>query len=267
MLRAARASVTRRRPARGLPCLSMRAMRPLSEAECYARCYGTWGAEVRVLPHAGHEPDPRLDPLRGRRAASAAARAPHRRARARSGLTRRSTAIMRRWSSTTPFRTRSGRACASSSRDQPRRTGARVRRRRSRTRATTSGGCSTRPASRRASSSRRSTRELLDARDRADERGAAHDARLGRPAQSRLRGRGRAPRGDRRARIARASSPSSARSRTPGAFGGRVELGLQERTLDGTALFVLPSTSPANAAVPWDERLRWFRALRELVDA
>jgi G:T/U-mismatch repair DNA glycosylase len=28
---------------------------------------------------------------------------------------------------------------------------------------------------------------------------------------------------------------------------------------------VLPSTSPANAAVPWDERLRWFRALRELV--
>jgi hypothetical protein len=23
----------------------------------------------------------------------------------------------------------------------------------------------------------------------------------------------------------------------------------------------LPSTLPANAAVPWDERLRWFRAL------
>ena len=51
-----------------------------------------------------------------------------------------------------------------------------------------------------------------------------------------------------------------------GAYGGRAELGLQERTLDGTRLFVLPSTSPANAAVPWDERLRWFRALRELVD-
>jgi TDG/mug DNA glycosylase family protein len=49
-----------------------------------------------------------------------------------------------------------------------------------------------------------------------------------------------------------------------GAYGGRVDLGLQERTLDGTALFVLPSTSPANAAVPWDERLRWFRALHEL---
>jgi double-stranded uracil-DNA glycosylase len=49
-----------------------------------------------------------------------------------------------------------------------------------------------------------------------------------------------------------------------GPFGGRVELGLQDRRLGETALFVLPSTSPANAAVPWDERLRWFRALREL---
>jgi double-stranded uracil-DNA glycosylase len=50
-----------------------------------------------------------------------------------------------------------------------------------------------------------------------------------------------------------------------GAFGERCKLGLQERRLGDTALFVLPSTSPANAAVPWDERLRWFRALRELV--
>jgi double-stranded uracil-DNA glycosylase len=50
-----------------------------------------------------------------------------------------------------------------------------------------------------------------------------------------------------------------------GTFGGRAEHGLQERMLDGASLFVLPSTSPANAAVPWDERLRWFRALRELV--
>ena len=30
-------------------------------------------------------------------------------------------------------------------------------------------------------------------------------------------------------------------------------------------LFVLPSTSPANAAVPWAERLRWFAALHDLV--
>jgi double-stranded uracil-DNA glycosylase len=49
-----------------------------------------------------------------------------------------------------------------------------------------------------------------------------------------------------------------------GTFGGRAELGLQERRLDDTALFVLPSTSPANAAVPWEERLRWFRVLKEL---
>jgi 8-oxo-dGTP pyrophosphatase MutT (NUDIX family) len=41
----------------------------------------------------------------------------------------------------------------------------------------------------------------------------------------------------------------------------RPGLGLQERTLGKTRLFVLPSTSPANAAVPWDERLRWFREL------
>lgn len=48
-----------------------------------------------------------------------------------------------------------------------------------------------------------------------------------------------------------------------GVFGERPEHGLQERRLGDTALFVLPSTSPANAAVPWEERLRWFRALRD----
>jgi double-stranded uracil-DNA glycosylase len=46
-----------------------------------------------------------------------------------------------------------------------------------------------------------------------------------------------------------------------GTFGDRPELGLQERTLGDTQLFVLPSTSPANAAVPRDERRRWFREL------
>jgi TDG/mug DNA glycosylase family protein len=51
-----------------------------------------------------------------------------------------------------------------------------------------------------------------------------------------------------------------------GAFGGRCELGLQERRLAETLLFVLPSTSPANAAVPYAERLRWFRALRDLLE-
>jgi double-stranded uracil-DNA glycosylase len=48
-----------------------------------------------------------------------------------------------------------------------------------------------------------------------------------------------------------------------GAFRERAELGPQERRLGDTALWVLPSTSPANAAVPWEERLRWFNALRE----
>ncbi len=50
-----------------------------------------------------------------------------------------------------------------------------------------------------------------------------------------------------------------------GAFNERAELGEQARTLARTRLFVLPSTSPANAAVPWEERLRWFAALRTLV--
>jgi double-stranded uracil-DNA glycosylase len=46
-----------------------------------------------------------------------------------------------------------------------------------------------------------------------------------------------------------------------GAFNERPELGVQERTLGATQLFVLPSTSPANAAVPWAERLRSFQEL------
>lgn len=50
-----------------------------------------------------------------------------------------------------------------------------------------------------------------------------------------------------------------------GVFGERPELGLQSRQLGETMLFVLPSTSPANAAVPYSERLRWFRALAELL--
>jgi TDG/mug DNA glycosylase family protein len=49
-----------------------------------------------------------------------------------------------------------------------------------------------------------------------------------------------------------------------GAFRERPALGLQDRRLGATRLFVLPSTSPANAAVPYEERLRWFRALAAL---
>jgi double-stranded uracil-DNA glycosylase len=49
-----------------------------------------------------------------------------------------------------------------------------------------------------------------------------------------------------------------------GVFGKRANLGLQKRKLGETSLFVLPSTSPANAAVPYTERLRRFRALRRI---
>jgi 8-oxo-dGTP pyrophosphatase MutT (NUDIX family) len=47
-----------------------------------------------------------------------------------------------------------------------------------------------------------------------------------------------------------------------GLFGERPELGPQERTLGDVGLFVVPSTSPANAAVPYPERRGWFEALR-----
>src|SRR5437867_113918 len=49
-----------------------------------------------------------------------------------------------------------------------------------------------------------------------------------------------------------------------GTFGERPQLGLQDRRLGDTLFFVLPSTSPANAAVGWDERLRSFGELRRL---
>jgi TDG/mug DNA glycosylase family protein len=52
-----------------------------------------------------------------------------------------------------------------------------------------------------------------------------------------------------------------------GTFGERPELGLQERALADTKVFVLPSTSLANAAVPWAERLRWFHELAALSSA
>jgi TDG/mug DNA glycosylase family protein len=51
-----------------------------------------------------------------------------------------------------------------------------------------------------------------------------------------------------------------------GSFGERPQLGKQERRLGKTRVFVLPSTSPANAAVPYAERLRWFRRLARLSD-
>jgi len=51
-----------------------------------------------------------------------------------------------------------------------------------------------------------------------------------------------------------------------GAFGTRADHGPQERTLGDAGLYVLPSTSPANAAVPYAERLRWFSALKDWLE-
>jgi len=51
-----------------------------------------------------------------------------------------------------------------------------------------------------------------------------------------------------------------------GAFNERPELGPQLRTVGATGLYVLPSTSPANAAVPYVERLRWFADLRGWIE-
>ena len=50
-----------------------------------------------------------------------------------------------------------------------------------------------------------------------------------------------------------------------GPFRERPAHGLQDRRLGSTSLFVLPSTSPANAAVSWEERLRWFTKLADIV--
>ena len=46
-----------------------------------------------------------------------------------------------------------------------------------------------------------------------------------------------------------------------GVFGERPDLGEQGPRLGETRLFVLPSTSPANAAVPYAKRLQCFREL------
>jgi TDG/mug DNA glycosylase family protein len=51
-----------------------------------------------------------------------------------------------------------------------------------------------------------------------------------------------------------------------GLWNERAELGPQLRSIVSTGLFVLPSTSPANAAVPYAERLRWFRELRDWIE-
>ena len=103
------------------------------------------------------------------------------------------------------------------------------------------------------------------ARLRRHERRLPHDARLGRPAARRLRRR--PARADRARAAARARSRSSARRPTAARSASGPSSARRCARSATTALFVLPSTSPANAAVPYAERLRWFGALHELARA
>jgi TDG/mug DNA glycosylase family protein len=75
---------------------------------------------------------------------------------------------------------------------------------------------------------------------------------------------------DRLERLSRELSPRAiafvGKEAYRGVFGERPELGPQLRSLGSAGLFVCPSTSPANAAVPYAERLRWFAALRAWIE-
>jgi hypothetical protein len=98
------------------------------------------------------------------------------------------------------------------------------------------------------------------ARPGADERSVSDYTRVQRPAACRLRGRGGTTgtdRGGPAAGVDRLRRKEAYR----GTFRERPALGVQERRLGEAQLFVLPSTSPANAAVSFAERLRWFREL------
>ena len=85
------------------------------------------------------------------------------------------------------------------------------------------------------------------------------------PPKGRLRRQRGAARAARGRAPAAGDSASSARRPIAAPSGDGRSTVCRTRRLGETLLFVLPSTSPANAAVPWDERLGWFRALRSLV--
>ena len=132
------------------------------------------------------------------------------------------------------------------------------------TRATTSGGCCTRRASRPVSTSPSEQFELLPLGI-----GVTNAAYRTTPGSGDLRKADFAGSAERLEQIALELTPRAigfvGKEAYRGAFGERPELGLQERRLGETALFVLPSTSPANAAVPWAERLRWFQAFFDVL--
>jgi TDG/mug DNA glycosylase family protein len=107
--------------------------------------------------------------------------------------------------------------------------------------------------------------ELLDHRI-----GATNAAARTTPGSSDLRRADFAGAADRLARIAFELRPRAiafvGKEAYRGAFGTRAEHGPQDRTLGDVGLFILPSTSPANAAVPYAERLEWFRALKSWLE-
>jgi double-stranded uracil-DNA glycosylase len=86
------------------------------------------------------------------------------------------------------------------------------------------------------------------------------------PGSSDLRRADFARSAERLERIARALCPRAiafvGKEAFRGVFRTRGDHGPQKRTIVDVGLFVLPSTSPANAAVPYAERLEWFRALK-----
>ena len=160
--------------------------------------------------------------------------------------------------------TSSPRACAASSAASTRAASRPRRPRTSRTRATTSGGCSTTAASRRGCTTRRSSSRCSSSAT------ASRTPRTGRrPARATCGAATSTPRGSRRspASCARARSRSSARRPTAARSASGRSSGRSFAPSARRGLFVLPSTSPANAAVPYAERLRWFRALHDWLDA
>jgi TDG/mug DNA glycosylase family protein len=100
--------------------------------------------------------------------------------------------------------------------------------------------------------------------------GATNAAARTTPGSSDLRRSDFAGAADRLARIARELRPRAiafvGKEAYRGVFASRAEHGPQERTLADVGLFVLPSTSPANAAVSYAERLRWFSALKDWLE-
>ena len=133
-----------------------------------------------------------------------------------------------------PSPTCSGRPAARARRHQPGPGRRRPPAPTSRTRATTSGGCSRPRASRPSSSARASSTRLLGVGHRDHQRRAGGRRRVGRPARGRLRGQRGAARAD-RARAGPAVMAFVGKEAYRGAFGERPELGAQARTLGDDA--------------------------------